>query len=117
MNVSKYIYIYIVIWSPSKQALCRFNAGPSPTTPVRHQISTANANTSCLFNSSSHHHGPAQQTRDADPTPGRRLVPAWRESERPYTYKANRDIRPPGSMLVHRLRQWTSIEPARYTGD
>ena len=37
-------------------------------------------------------HGPAQQTRDADPTPGRRLVPAWRESERPYTYKASRDI-------------------------
>ena len=59
----------------------------------------------------------AQQTRDADPTPGRRLVPAWRESERPYTYKANRDIRPPVSLLVHRLRQWTSIEPARYTGD
>ena len=84
------IYIYFVIWSPSKQALCRFNAGPPPTTPVRHQISTANANTSCLFNSK--HHGPAQQTRDADPTPGRRLVPAWHESDRPYTYKASKDI-------------------------
>ena len=88
-----YIYIYLFIRSPSKQALCRFNAGPPPTTPVRHQISTANANTSRLFNSSSHHHGPAQQTPDADPTPGRRLVPAWHESERPYTYKASRDIK------------------------
>ena len=39
-----------------------------------------------------HHHGPTQQKRDADPTPGRRLVPARHESERPHTYKARRDI-------------------------
>ena len=29
----------------------------------------------------------------SEPTPGRRLVPAWHESDRPYTYKANRDIK------------------------
>ena len=97
MNVSKYIYIYIyfVIWSPSKQALCRFNAGPPPTTPVRHQISTANANTSCLFNSSSHHHG-LLPSKHETPTQHRAdvLVPAWHESDRPYiTYKASRDIK------------------------
>ena len=54
------------------------------------------------------HHGPAQQTRDADPTPGRRLVPARHESEHPHTYKANRDIMasrsnagPPSTTMDH----------------
>ena len=81
MNVSRYIYTFFVNWSPSKQTQCRFNAGPPPTRPFRHQISTANANTSCLSNSSSHPHGPTQQTQDAECQPNTgptsRVCLAW----------------------------------------
>ena len=93
--------LYFVIWSPSKQAQCRFNAGPPPTTPAQHQINTRPMR--LLSNSPHRHHNKTRYTStqrryNADPAPQTvgqhctitgRTLRACRGDHKPHTYKSS----------------------------